>query len=72
MCAIGVVAEDFLLLIESDELFSLLSPAIRGQGHQELIDQFGKSLGFELEGRKRRHLIIDGQYVDLVQMAKFL
>ena len=30
------------------------------------------TLGFEHEGRKKKHLIIDGQYEDLVLMAKYM
>ena len=31
-----------------------------------------EALGFEYEGRKKKHLIVDGEYVDLVLMAKYL
>ena len=31
-----------------------------------------KVLGFEYEGRKKKHLVIHGEYVDLVLMAKYL
>ena len=31
-----------------------------------------EGLGFVYEGRKKDHLIIDGEFVDLVQMAKFI
>jgi hypothetical protein len=68
-------AEDLLRLqhqLDQESKFMLLEPDERQSSLIQVIEMIESFNGFEIEGTKRKSLIVDGQWVNEYYMSKIL